>query len=330
MPVTDLPAHAKDRLPEAAARAGGQAADITLELVKIYGPSPRVRSIVNDTKGKPPLDLTEIEKSSVDLRLRRRTISRPAWRRGLYRVRGPIPSCPALPDFAGYGAQMKLILPPRMRVRHDIVITGRGNHLSGDEANASESLCDALAALRLRVSSILHDEVGPSLCAAGLHLEALSQSPLNEDAREAAAGLRAALDAALERVRALMVENDARLLARSGLDRALTELARVLPLDWQEPQASLPEPPAADVHYGIARDCAVVCASASRSVRPIIRRTAEQMRITVPNGSGATETLLDPWLPAWQHLAGRAGIQLTRGRTGAGLEINLAPGPRAG
>lgn len=201
--------------------------------------------------------------------------------------------------------------------------------MSGEGAGSSDSLSDALAALRLRVSSVLHDEVGPSLCAAGLHLEALSQTPLDEEGREAAAGLRAALDAALERVRALMVENDTRLLARSGLDRALTELACVLPLDWQEPKPNIPEPDAADVHYGIARDCAIVCASADRSIRPIIRRTAEQMRITVPSGSGATETLLDPWLPAWRHLAGRAGIQLTRGQTDAGLEISLARGPRA-
>jgi hypothetical protein len=76
VPVTDLLAHVKDRLPEVAARAGVQAiaaetdyiapgvqtVDITLELVNLYSPSPRVLSIVNDMKGKPPLDLIEIEK----------------------------------------------------------------------------------------------------------------------------------------------------------------------------------------------------------------------------------------------------------------------------
>jgi hypothetical protein len=201
--------------------------------------------------------------------------------------------------------------------------------LSGGGANPTDALDLALAALRLRVSSILHDEVGPSLCAAGLHLEALTQSALDENAREAAAGLRAALDAALERVRALMVETDPRLLARSGLDRALTELARVLPLDWQEPETDIPEPPAAELYYQLARDCAIACASAGSSIRPIIRRTAEQTRITVPTGPGATITLLEQWLPAWMYSAGKAGVQLTRGQTAAGLELSLAPGPRA-
>lgn len=77
VPVTDLLAHVKDRLPEAAARAGVQAiaadcdylapgvvtVDITDELVRLFDPSPRVLSIVKDMKGKPPLSLNEVEKN---------------------------------------------------------------------------------------------------------------------------------------------------------------------------------------------------------------------------------------------------------------------------
>jgi hypothetical protein len=76
VPVTDLLAHVKDRLPEAAARAGVQAiasdcdflapgvqiVDITDEIVRLYDPSPRVLSIVKDMKGKAPISLDEIEK----------------------------------------------------------------------------------------------------------------------------------------------------------------------------------------------------------------------------------------------------------------------------
>ena len=76
VPVTDLLVHVKDRLPEAAARAGVQAiasdcdfhapgvqiVDITDEIVRLYDPSPRVLSIVKDMKGKPPISLDEIEK----------------------------------------------------------------------------------------------------------------------------------------------------------------------------------------------------------------------------------------------------------------------------
>ena len=76
VPVSDLLACVKGRLPEVAARAGVQViaadtdyvapgvetVDITNELVQLYDPSPRVLAIVKDMKGKPPLDLDEIEK----------------------------------------------------------------------------------------------------------------------------------------------------------------------------------------------------------------------------------------------------------------------------
>lgn len=76
VPVSDLLVPVKDRLPEAAARAGVQiiasecdyqgpgvvVVDVTDELVRLYDPSPRVLSIVKDMRGKPPLSLIELEK----------------------------------------------------------------------------------------------------------------------------------------------------------------------------------------------------------------------------------------------------------------------------
>jgi hypothetical protein len=76
VPVDDLLAHVKDRIPEAAARAGVQAvmmqcdwaaagveiADVTEALVALYDPSPRTLNIVRELKGKAPLPLDEIEK----------------------------------------------------------------------------------------------------------------------------------------------------------------------------------------------------------------------------------------------------------------------------
>lgn len=76
VPVDDLLAHVKDRIPEVAARAGVQAVmmqcdwaaagvevvDVTEALVALYEPSARTLSIVQDMKGKPPLPLDELEK----------------------------------------------------------------------------------------------------------------------------------------------------------------------------------------------------------------------------------------------------------------------------
>lgn len=76
VPVGDLLAHVKDRLPDVAARTGVQViamqcdwvapgtetVDVTDAIVALYDPSPRTLSIVKDMKGKPPLPLDEIEK----------------------------------------------------------------------------------------------------------------------------------------------------------------------------------------------------------------------------------------------------------------------------
>ncbi len=75
VPVDDLLAHVKERLPEVASRAGVQAiamqcdwvasgaeaVDLTDALVALYEPSARTLGIVKDMKGKAPISLDEIE-----------------------------------------------------------------------------------------------------------------------------------------------------------------------------------------------------------------------------------------------------------------------------
>jgi hypothetical protein len=76
VPVDDLLAHVKERLPEVASRAGVQAitmqcdwiaaaaepVDLTDALVALFDPSPRTLKMVQDMKGKAPLALDVIEK----------------------------------------------------------------------------------------------------------------------------------------------------------------------------------------------------------------------------------------------------------------------------
>jgi hypothetical protein len=77
VPVTDLLAHVKDRLPEVAREAGVDAiafecnylapgvekVDITLELVMLFDPSERTLRTVNEIFKHEPVDLDEIEQN---------------------------------------------------------------------------------------------------------------------------------------------------------------------------------------------------------------------------------------------------------------------------
>ncbi|MFZ5832812.1 MAG: hypothetical protein ACOY3P_22225 [Planctomycetota bacterium] len=76
MPVDDLLAPVKDRLPEVARKTSVDAivwqcdyagenvemVDVTSELVELFDPSPKTRKIAAEIVTKPPVDLDEIEK----------------------------------------------------------------------------------------------------------------------------------------------------------------------------------------------------------------------------------------------------------------------------
>jgi signal transduction histidine kinase len=88
----------------------------------------------------------------------------------------------------------------------------------------------------MRVSRRLHDQIGPALCAAGLHLSLIEQSVCpkpGSDAAEAIAGLRDALTASTQEVRTLSYLCDPTLVTRLGLAPALGYLARAVPLDFE-------------------------------------------------------------------------------------------------
>jgi hypothetical protein len=75
------------------------------------------------------------------------------------------------------------------------------------------------------VARILHDDIGPALCAAGLHLDLLRRDLGGREPAESAAALHAALEHAVERVRLLSYEAVPDLAARHGLERACRTLA---------------------------------------------------------------------------------------------------------
>lgn len=82
---------------------------------------------------------------------------------------------------------------------------------------------------RLRMSRALHDQIGPSLCSAGLMI-GLLRSSANEyppETRGLMESIQDALESAIDAVRALSYSADPALVKRCGLRGALEFLARV-------------------------------------------------------------------------------------------------------
>ncbi len=101
---------------------------------------------------------------------------------------------------------------------------------------------------RLRISRALHDQVGPSLCSAGLMVGLLRSSGAEypSPARDLMEAIQDALESAIDVVRALSYGADPALAQRCGLRGALEFLARVHKTDlalqaglpaWPDPQA---------------------------------------------------------------------------------------------
>lgn len=98
---------------------------------------------------------------------------------------------------------------------------------------AEQLVCAGLEQIRhaerLRISRALHDQVGPSLCSAGLMI-GLLRSSANEyppDTKGLMESIQNALESAIDSVRALSYSSDPTLAKRCGLRGALEFLARV-------------------------------------------------------------------------------------------------------
>lgn len=82
------------------------------------------------------------------------------------------------------------------------------------------------------VSRQLHSQIGPSLCAIGLHLgllrEAVSGSP---EARESLAAIESVLSETIQSIRSLTYRTDPRLVERCGLRPALEYFCADFPVD---------------------------------------------------------------------------------------------------
>lgn len=94
-------------------------------------------------------------------------------------------------------------------------------------AGAAEGQQALRRAERQRVSRILHDEVGPSLCSAGLMLGLVESAGagLDAESRSLLESIRGALESTVDSVRRLSYQSDPDIAARCGLESALQLLA---------------------------------------------------------------------------------------------------------
>lgn len=102
---------------------------------------------------------------------------------------------------------------------------------SSEEAALTQGLELLRDRERLHISKKLHDEIGPTLCAVGLHLGLLKSSLQHApESLETLASIESALDEAVRSVRSLSYTAAPDLAARCGLRAALQYLSQDLPL----------------------------------------------------------------------------------------------------
>ncbi|MGJ5817764.1 histidine kinase [Paludibaculum fermentans] len=87
---------------------------------------------------------------------------------------------------------------------------------------------------RRRVSRRLHDDIGPSLCSAGLMIGLLRSNwpELNRESRELLDTIQEALEAAVDSVRVLSYQSDPGIVTRCGLRKSIELITQGRPVDF--------------------------------------------------------------------------------------------------
>ncbi|GEM_PF-6894619 len=107
-------------------------------------------------------------------------------------------------------------------------IMGLMDTVEAGGASVAEGLEQLRTAHRLQLSRTLHDEIGPSLCSAGLMLGLVrsSSAALDPTSADMLDSIQAALENAISSVRALSYAADPGLAARCGFRSAMDSIAR--------------------------------------------------------------------------------------------------------
>jgi signal transduction histidine kinase len=189
---------------------------------------------------------------------------------------------------------------------------------------------------RGRLARILHDDVGPSIGAAGLQLELLRMDleRLAPEMRDRAAEAQQALERAMERVRELANEMNPAPMdgagLRAALDRMVARARREFPGDLRlAADSSLRlEAPVAAAFYRIAEQAVE---DAMRHARPALIEVRLASTAGGPvlevrdDGGGFDDEGRGPGLAVMEHCAAGAGLELAvASRQGGGAIVRAA------
>lgn len=187
---------------------------------------------------------------------------------------------------------------------------------------AAAAVCAGLEQIRLaerlRTSRALHDQIGPSLCSAGLMIGLLRSSPGDdpETAGKLMETIQDALEAAIDAVRALSYSADPALARRCGMRGALEFLAGAhkAELDARCGVPSWPKP-RAEAACRILQDALLLIESGGTARR--LESTAACLRLY---GAGA---LAAEARAALASAAGAAGLRLAWHGEGEASRLEL-------
>jgi signal transduction histidine kinase len=176
---------------------------------------------------------------------------------------------------------------------------------------------------RNRLCRTLHDQIGPSLCSAGLMVGLLRGTPaaLPPPTSDLLTSIEDALESAIEVIRGLTTCAELELATRCGFHSALERLAKAhgVVLDYA-PDALALGGEQANVACRILQDALLLGNGAGGERR--IQARADAVQLTGAGAPGAA-----PW-QALRHAARGVGLGLRRGRAGS-VTLEIRAGSRA-
>jgi hypothetical protein len=177
---------------------------------------------------------------------------------------------------------------------------------------------------RRRVSRVLHDDIGPSLCSAGLMVGLLRSNwqDLNQESRDLLDTVQEALESAVDSVRVLSYQSDPGIVERCGLRRAVELITADRPVDLTiapgTPVWSLEQ---AETLCRIIGDALLAWDASGRQGRLqlVLENCAVQLR------APAGELLGEAVLESARRMAARANLSVEYRDTSV-TELSVTPG----
>ncbi|MBN9659586.1 MAG: hypothetical protein J0H49_15490 [Acidobacteria bacterium] len=177
---------------------------------------------------------------------------------------------------------------------------------------------------RRRVSRRLHDDIGPSLCSAGLMVGLLRSNwpDLNQDSRDLLDTVQEALESAVDSVRVLSYQSDPGIVARCGLRKAMELITADRQVDMTiAPGAPIWSAEQAETLCRIIGDALLLWEAKGHPGRVQLVLENDAVQLRAPAG----ELLGEAALESARRLAARANLSVEYRDTSV-TELSVTPG----